>query len=150
MGGDVVEGGVIAGVGFAVSGGLCVGDGVMGGRMADAGFRWHFFTLIRHLYFVCFTFAVTIADPAFFAVTRPFLFTLAIRLSEEPHLILPRIPGCLSRRLLPAASVIFFGRIFAEAIRLSAVCTNDAAKIRNVVPKASKRFRVVFIVIILS
>lgn len=65
-------------------------------------------------------------------------------------MIRPRIPLCLSRYVLPAVSVTRFGLILAETIRQSVVCANGAAKIRNVVPTASIRFRVVFIVIILS
>lgn len=85
---SLVSGKLQAVVSLLVSG-LLSGDGVRTGLFVEVVF---FLTITLQINFLDLILAVILAVPAFFAVTVPFLFTVAIFLFDDFHVILPEIP----------------------------------------------------------
>ena len=104
--------GAAVGVAVGSAGGFTGAEGVVGAGFAGA---FLLLTVTLHLYVFLPTLALIYAVPFFFAVTTPFLLTVATDFFVEDHFTFFFVPFTFKRYFLPWAKVSFvlFSLIFA-------------------------------------
>lgn len=114
------------------------------------GFLRRFLTVILQVHFFFALLPVILAVPAFFARTSPFLFTEAIFLFEDFHVIVPARRLIFSRHFFPTKRVAFFRFILGDEASASDGCVSVAVSDNVITPAVRARFIFLFIVIFLS